>query len=128
MKKVFVVMVAVVMLLVGIKSVFADDIKKNKNTEDIKKVSHIFSEKTDEDWAKIELSVLLESTKNELKYLEKDVGWKKATPEEIGIKKIQSILFCGEIEKCLSSFNKECYEPIIEITKRRIILLKLREK
>lgn len=79
-----------------------------KQKKELSSLSYIFSPKTDEDWMKIELNIILERNNNKLKYFR----GKGISEEEIGILKLNYLIFSLDIESCLQSFNKDCYDTI----------------
>jgi len=109
MRKFFVI---AIILFFAATSVFAADGKKDKNMEDLKKVAHILTPKTEESWMKMDLIVFSESLKNELRYMDTDPLWKNANETQKIRKKTLNDFFCLEAEKCLANFSEECYEPL----------------
>ena len=80
--------------------------------KELESVAHILSSKTEKDWMKIELVVITERAGNEVMRLAK----KGVTKEELGILKLNYLIFSEEIKKCLQDFSENCFSEIKEFS------------
>jgi hypothetical protein len=105
MKKVFTVMIVVVILFVGVVPVLADDSWK------------IVSERVSEAKMRTELALAVVNAR-ELAQKSYILSKQNKLSEVEARGALANLYFIKECEKCLDNFSKRCYEPLAQIIKK----------